>query len=77
MWIGIHKIRVGSKQLAKLDRHKVEAHRIAFEEGGSVVPIDVVDLGDGTYNICGNGRHRYFGALEAGVTEIDCNVLNS
>lgn len=76
MWIEITNIIVAGKQLAKLDAHKVEAHRMAYEQGHDVWPIDVVQTSEGRYNICGNGRHRYFGAIAAGFTHIEANVLN-
>lgn len=75
MWIEICKIRVGVKQLKKLDRHKVEQHRKAFEEGEYVMPIDVVKINDEEYCINGNGRHRFFGAVEAGLKFIEANVV--
>ena len=49
---------------------------MAFEMGEDVYPIDVVKIDEDTYNICGNGRHRYFGAIEAGLTYIEANILN-
>lgn len=77
MWINIEYIRVNEKQFKKLDKHKVEKHRHSFESGDDVMPIDVVCIGNDTYCIDGNGRHRYFGAKEAGVKFIEINVLNS
>lgn len=76
MWIEIRKIKVNAKQLKKLDRHKVEEHRKSFEEGEYVMPIDVVMIDDESYCINGNGRHRFFGAVEAGLTMIEANVVN-
>jgi hypothetical protein len=76
MEIHVNNIKVSKKQLRKVDPHKVEKHRKAFESGEDVMPIDVVKIEEGVYNICGNGRHRYFGAIEAGFTWINCNVLN-
>jgi hypothetical protein len=74
--IHIDNIKVSKKQRRKIDSNKVEKHRIAFERGLNVMPIDVVRIDNNVYNICGNGRHRYFGAVEAGVMYIDVNVLN-
>lgn len=76
MWINIEYIKVGEKQFKKLDKHKVEQHRKAFEMEEEVMPIDVSKLGTNEYCICGNGRHRYFGAIEAGIKMIELNVLN-
>lgn len=76
MWIELIKIKVSAKQLKKLDAHKVEKHRKAFEEGEYVMPIDVVKIGDEAYCINGNGRHRFFGAVEAGLVVIEANVVN-
>jgi hypothetical protein len=76
MWIEIRKIKVSAKQLKKLDKHKVEQHRKAFEEGEYVMPIDVVKINELEYCINGNGRHRFFGAVEAGLEMIEANVVN-
>ena len=76
MQIHVNKIKVSKKQRRKLDSHKVKKHRMAFEMGEDVYPIDVVKIDEDTYNICGNGRHRYFGAIEAGLTYIEANILN-
>ena len=76
MQIHIDNIKVSNKQRRKVDPTKVEKHRKAFEEGIEVMPIDVVRIDEDTYNICGNGRHRYFGAVEAGLIYIEANVLN-
>ena len=76
MWIEIKYIKVAEKQLKKVDLNKVEKHRKFLEEGGEMMPIDVVQINDTEYCICGNGRHRYFGCLAAGFTIIEANVLN-
>jgi len=76
MEICINSIKVSKKQRRKVDPSKVEKHRMAYENGEDVMPIDVVKINDHEYNICGNGRHRYFGAIEAGFTYINVNVLN-
>ena len=76
MWIYIKQVHVGAKQLKRLDRSKIEKHRIEFDRGGEVMPIDVVEITADEYCISGNGRHRYFGALAAGMEMIEVNVLN-
>jgi hypothetical protein len=76
MWINIIQIRVNEKQLKKVDKDKVNKHKKDFEIGNEVFPIDVVKINNNQYCINGNGRHRYFGAIEAGVTMIEVNVLN-
>ena len=76
MWIEICKIKVSAKQLKKLDKHKVEEHRKSFEEGEYVMPIDVVKINESEYCINGNGRHRFFGAVKAGLLMIEANVIN-
>lgn len=76
MWIEIKYIKVAEKQLKKVDLNKVEKHRKFLEEGGEMMPIDVVQINDSEFCICGNGRHRYFGCLAAGFTVIEVNVLN-
>jgi predicted membrane protein len=76
MWVNIKNILVSSKQLKKVDRHKVEQHKIHLEKGGEMLPIDVVKINETDFCICGNGRHRYFGAMEAGFNHIEVNILN-
>jgi hypothetical protein len=76
MWLSIEKIKVSEKQKLKVDKHKVDKHRKHLEEGGDLMPIDVVQINADEYCICGNGRHRYFGVIEAGFTMIEVNVLN-
>lgn len=76
MWVNIKYIKVNEKQLLKVDRHKVEEHRKHLEEGGGMMPIDVVKINDDEFCISGNGRHRYFGVIEAGYELIEVNVLN-
>lgn len=76
-WLALEVIKVSSKQRKKISNSKVEKHRIAFESDRYVEPIDVVSCPTGnqmTYRILGNGRHRYFGALEAGMTMIPCKL---
>ena len=76
MWIHIKQIKVSDKQYLKVDKKKVELHRKSLEKGEDMFPIDVVKINDTEYNICGNGRHRYYGAIEAGFILIEANVLN-
>lgn len=76
MWIKIEQIKVNDKQYLKIDKRKVEKHRKFLEEGGEMFPIDVVRIGEEEYGICGNGRHRYYGTIQAGFTLIEANVLN-
>lgn len=76
MWLSINIIKVSEKQLIKIDKHKVEKHRKHLEKGGEIMPIDVVKINADEYCICGNGRHRYYGALAAGFEMIEVNVLN-
>jgi hypothetical protein len=76
MWLNIKNIKVSEKQFRKVDKNKVEKHRRHFEEGGQVMQIDVVKINDNEYCICGNGRHRYFGAIAAGFEMIEVNVVN-
>jgi len=77
MWVNVNSINVNNKQKLKLDKHKIDKHRKHLEEGGDLMPIDVVKINDNEYCISGNGRHRYYGAIEAGFTLIDVNILNS
>ena len=76
MWISIIQIKVSDKQYLKVDKKKVEQHRKALEQGEEMFPIDVVKINETDFNICGNGRHRYYGAIAAGFTMIEVNVLN-
>jgi hypothetical protein len=76
MWVNIIQIRVNEKQSKKIDKNKVEKHRKHLEMGGDMFPIDVVKISDEEYCICGNGRHRYYGAVEAGLKFIEVNILN-
>lgn len=66
-------IHVSPRTLRKLDPNRVAQHCAAFEAGDPVMPIDVRRTGDG-YTIAGNGRHRYAGALAAGVDTIACRI---
>jgi len=74
--INIDFIKVNAKQLKKVDRHKVAQHAQAYELGEEVFPIDLVRVGPDEYCISGNGRHRYFGALQAGIKFIEANITN-
>lgn len=44
MEIPIRYIKVNDKQKKKLDLHKVRKHKLAFEKGEDVMPIDVVKI---------------------------------
>lgn len=72
--VKLSDIYVNSKQRKKCDESKIEKHRIAFEEGDYVMPIEVTKVSDDKFTINGNGRHRYYGALDAGMMYIDVNV---
>ena len=74
--INIDFIKVNAKQLKKLDRHKVDEHALSYEIGEDVHPIDLVRIDHNEYCISGNGRHRYFGAVKAGIKFIEANVFN-
>ena len=76
MWIHIKQIKVNDKQYLKVDKKKVELHRKALEQGEEMFPNDVVKINETDFNICGNGRHRYYGAIAAGFELIEVNVLN-
>ena len=79
-WLSIEHIAVSSKQRKKVSPKKVDKHRKAFEEDRFVEPIDVVSCrtdDQERYRILGNGRHRYFGALEAGMPLIECRIHDS
>jgi hypothetical protein len=76
-WLLIDEIKVSSKQHKKVAHSKVEKHRIAFESDRHVEPIDVIACPMGevmAYRILGNGRHRYFGAIAAGMNMIPCKL---
>ncbi|HBK34967.1 MAG: hypothetical protein UU08_C0022G0003 [Candidatus Uhrbacteria bacterium GW2011_GWE2_40_58] len=77
-WIPVEQIDVSSKQIRRVARSKVEKHCQAFEHGEEILPIDVIAYwtqGDMIrYRILGNGRHRYLGAIEAGMPVIECFV---
>jgi hypothetical protein len=71
-------IRCGTKQKHKLTRSKVEKHVFDFERNeDDVYPIDVYDLGDGSYTIAGNGRHRYLACSMSGNSHILAFVRNA
>ena len=72
----IASIRVSKKQKHKVAPSKVRHHLLTLEKGeDDVYPIDVHALGDGTYTIAGNGRHRYFAYLLAGDSHILANLV--
>lgn len=80
-WVPIASIKVAEKGHQKLDQHKIEKHRRAFEEGKDIAPIDVVRIeapGQNlSYRILGNGRHRFWGAVQAGYTEVPVQIHGS
>ncbi len=79
-WIPTALLYVAEDQIKKLDKKKVDKHRADFEEGRDVLPIDVVPIeieGAIRYRILGNGRHRYFGALEAGFDIVPVRIHDS
>jgi len=70
-------IRVDKKQHCKVSDEKVKKHIRQLEEaGGELYPVDVHELGDGSYAIAGNGRHRYFAYLYAGYSHIPAVIRN-
>lgn len=72
-FIPIESIRVSAKQARRIAAAKVAAHRTRIQTG-DVLPITCAALGDGTYVIRGNGRHRYFAYLEEGFPSIPVEV---
>lgn len=79
-WLPLEAINVSHRQRKKVAHSKVEKHRIAFENGNDIEPIDVVACSVDThvrYRILGNGRHRFFGALESGASMIPCRIHSS
>jgi hypothetical protein len=74
----IASLRVSKKQKVKVSHDKVHRHLLYLERGGEdVYPIDVHKLGDGTYIVAGNGRHRYFAYALAGYLHIPAIVQNT
>ena len=77
MYVPLDNIRVSAKQREKVSFDKVKRHIEALNRGNDLVPIDVHRLDDGTFVIDGNGRHRYFAYLEAGIPLVPVNVKQS
>ncbi len=73
-FVAIAKIRVNSKQARKVSQDKVRAHCSTLEESADLYPVDLHELGDGTFTIAGNGRHRFFAYLYSGHTYIPAIV---
>lgn len=74
--VAITDIRVGDKQKHKVSKDKVRRHSVTLETGGDLHPIDVCALGDGTFTIAGNGRHRYLAYVNCGYSHIPAIVHN-
>lgn len=53
-----------------LDDSRVDMFADLYRAGEPVPPIEVIDLGDGTYLI-GEGVHRYYAARAAGLNQIE------
>ncbi len=80
LWMPIEALVVASSQVLKTDRMKVNKHRAIFEAGEDIEPIDVVAVnldGQIKYRVAGNGRHRYLGAREAGLTMVPVRIHDS
>ncbi len=70
-------IRVSEKQKRKVSEDKVFRHLQSIETGNDTLPIEVHALGDGTYTIAGNGRHRFFAYVFGGYSHIPAIVQNA
>ncbi len=70
-------IRVSEKQKRKVSEDKVRRHLQFLETGNDALPIEVHALGDDTYTIAGNGRHRFFAYVFGGYSHIPVIVQNS
>ena len=68
--VKVANIRMG---LHTLSRDKVERHRRSIQTEDTY-PIELAPLGDGTYVIAGNGRHRLAAYIAEGFTSIPANV---
>lgn len=76
--LSIACIRVSEKQQRKVSKVKVQKHLQSLEKDqGDVYPIDVHALGDGTYIVAGNGRHRYYAYILAGYDTIPAYIRNA
>lgn len=72
--IAINRIRVNEKQAKKIAWNKVFGHVQQLEHGEELYPIELHKLGDGTFTIAGNGRHRYFAYVHSGYSNIPAIV---
>lgn len=72
--VAIADIRVSEKQVRKVARDKISHHQKTLNSGEELYPIDLHGLGDGTYTIAGNGRHRYFSYVCSGYSHIPAIV---
>ena len=77
MWVNIKNIKVSAKQYKKIDKKKVAIHVRDIEMGKYIMPIDVHEIEADTFVIAGNGRHRYFAAIEAGEEFIEVCLRSS
>lgn len=73
-FVAIANIRVNEKQAHKVAWNKVSDHARCLESGRELYPIDLYAIGDGTFTIAGNGRHRYFAYLHSGHSHIPAIV---
>jgi hypothetical protein len=75
--IPIDKIRVSEKQKHKISQDKVDKHiKDLSESEKDLLPIDALELEDGTFVIDGNGRHRYFAYSKLGYKMVPLNIKN-
>lgn len=76
-FIPIDKIRVAEKQAQKISKDKVERHKqYLLKNDSDLLPIDALELEDGTFVIDGNGRHRFFAYKELGYMSMPLNIKN-
>jgi hypothetical protein len=74
--VALTDIRISDKQKRKVSDDKVRRHMVYLETGEDLYPIDVCAIGDGTFTIAGNGRHRYLAYLYSGYSHIPVIVQN-
>ncbi|MFN8390714.1 MAG: hypothetical protein U0136_10525 [Bdellovibrionota bacterium] len=69
-------IHLSDKNRSRLtrDRGQVEAMRKMYELGASMVPIKLIERGDGSFDI-DDGRHRFLAAELAGASVIDAEIV--
>jgi hypothetical protein len=72
--VAIADIRVNKKQVQKISKDKVNCHLRSLASDEELYPVDLHALGDGTFTIAGNGRHRYFAYLYSGYTHVPAIV---